>query len=101
MVARITRTRSHHAFPLVRAKLAQSPLPNLSDINGWENIEHCLLCLEDEQFNLFAPQVKSTSKENFVKEIDDPVFKEMEKAFQSGDTGSLQSLMGQFDKKGK
>jgi len=92
------KIRSHHAFPLVRTKLTQSPLPNTSDINCWENIEHCLLCLEEQQFDIFMPSVKETKKD-FAKEIEDPVLREMEKAFQSGDKGSLDALMAQFEKK--
>ena len=84
---------------MIRPNLIRLGLPDRNNLTSWENVEYSLYCLEDEQFDLLSPEETQAQNqaEQFLKEIEDPILLEMEKAFQSGDDKSLETLMTSLD----
>lgn len=124
VVERIRKQRESPGFPLIRNSLEITPLPvlNSDDITCWENLELCMLKLEDTQFDILWKERKQKledlnikslsesqklarySKRNVDKKIDnlpqsvkdDPFILEMEKQLAAGNGNNVSEMLKAF-----
>jgi len=90
------------------------PVKNIDDCSCWENVQYAFLCMSDEQFDLFLltdaeilerKKQNNKTKNNSTVEINNPkkrsneirtgdnYLDEIEKAFENGDSKSIEELL--------
>lgn len=68
---RVNQTRQQPAFRLVRPNIVESPLPikDTENLLCWENLEHSLLKLDEEHFNILLEDRRRQQKSLELKKL--------------------------------